>query len=66
MTSSPSLLANALHLRIAPPLRTLTHRRQLLASLQARYGDVLVYKSLCVRPLSTLPICRSNEGGTVR
>jgi hypothetical protein len=49
--TSPSFLANALHLRIAPALRTLTHRRQLLARLQEQYGDVLVYKSLCVRSL---------------
>jgi hypothetical protein len=48
MTSS-SFLANALHLQILPSLRNLTHRRQLLGKIQEQFGDVLVYKSLCVR-----------------
>jgi hypothetical protein len=50
-----TFLKNALHLRITPSLRTLAPRRQLLAKLQERFGDVLVYKSLCVRPAIHTP-----------
>jgi len=61
MTSS-SFLANALHLQILPSLRTLTHRRQLLGKIQEQFGDVLVYKSLCVRPPIHTSHLDSNQG----
>jgi hypothetical protein len=41
-----NLISNALNLKITPSLRTLSERRQLLTHLRARFGDVLVYKSL--------------------
>jgi hypothetical protein len=48
LTSPPikSLVSHALNLKISPPLRSLSERRQLLSHLRTQFGDVLVYKSL--------------------